>query len=138
MVFRYVEKSTKIAVIAIIAAVIIIIAGCFITFHTVFHFNPEKTDFEISLVRENFLERSEIKLDGNEFSYHGAQTHSQSTGSGVSKFKKLTDEEIREIFKYVVKKKMVFLDSRKFIKPTKLVLQLKEFTRIIGENMGIL
>ncbi|MDX1359569.1 MAG: hypothetical protein R3232_12115 [Clostridia bacterium] len=115
--FRYAEKSTKIAVIAVTAAVIVIAAGCFIAFHTVFRYNPEKTVFEISLVRENFLERSEIKIEGKELSYHGAQTHSQSTGSGVSKFKKLTDEEVREIFKYVVKKKMVFLDPRKFNQP---------------------
>ena len=114
--FRFTEKRTKIIIFAIAATILVLAAGCFIAFHSIFHYNPDKTELEITAIRKNFLERSEIKLDGNKLSYHGGEIYSDGTGSGISKFVNLSDAEVREVFRYVVKEKMLFLALRDFSK----------------------
>lgn len=114
--FMYVEKSTKVIIVSIVAVVIILTSGCLIAFHTVFHYNPDKSEFAIYTISENFQGKTVITLEGKTLTYFRGKEYTAGERSGIEKTTELTDGEVREVFRYIVKKKMYFLIIRDFNK----------------------
>ena len=115
--FMYIEKSTKIIIVSIAAVVIILAAGCLIAFHAIFHYNLDKSEFAITTIRENFLDKTIITLEGKTLTYSSRRKYYTGTDNrSIEKTVELTDEEVREVFKYIVKRKMYFLTIRNFNK----------------------
>ncbi len=113
----YTDKKTKIMVISIFLVIFIIILSCLISFHAVFHYTPGKTEFSVVTSRENFLDKSSVALSGNLLTYSSSKKYTtDGIKRGTEKSIELTDAEVREVFRYIIKNKMYFLIIRKFDK----------------------
>lgn len=111
----YIEKRTKIIII-LVFVIVIIVTGLFTAFHTIFRYKPQKTELYISATRENFLDYEKISIDENKLIVATAQS-GDNVSSGVTKTVLLSDDEVKSIFRFVVKKNRFFLLTRGYDNP---------------------